>query len=147
MAALTLTSSAFADGGRIPQRHTCDGEDVSPPLRWSDPPAETRSLAIVVDDPDAPGDVWSHWVVWGIDPSVRELAEGHAGGIEGRNDFGAGGYGGPCPPRGDEPHRYSFRLYALREEPRLAAGASREELLAAIEEPLAVAELIGRYGR
>lgn len=147
MAALTLTSSAFAAGGRIPERHTCDGDDVSPPLAWSAPPPETRSLALVVDDPDAPGDVWSHWVVWAIDPSRRELAEGEAGGLEGTNDFGARGYGGPCPPRGDGDHRYSFRLYALAGEPALDEGASREALLAAISDPLAVAELIGLYGR
>jgi Raf kinase inhibitor-like YbhB/YbcL family protein len=111
----TLTSSAITEGGRIPGRHTCDGEDVSPPLRWSGAPPGTAAFALIVDDPDARGFV--HWVAVNIPASTTELPEGVGGsqaGVQGRNDFRKTGYGGPCPPRGT--HRYVFRLLALSQK-------------------------------
>ncbi len=118
----TLTSGSFAHGGEIPVRHTCEGEDVSPPLTWTEPPAGTRSLALVVDDPDAPDPkaprvVWSHWALYDLPPETRGLPEGisaselPSGTRLGLNDWKRPGYGGPCPPIGR--HRYFFKLYAL----------------------------------
>ena len=148
MAEFSLTSSAFAPGGTIPRRHTCDGEDRSPPLSWSAPPTGTRSLALILDDPDAPGGRFIHWLAWGITPDTGGLGEGEAAPLEGRNDFATVGYRGPCPPRGHGPHRYRFQLHALAEELRLTpeAGVSEleRELTASL---LAVAELVGTYGR
>jgi Raf kinase inhibitor-like YbhB/YbcL family protein len=146
--AFTLTSSAFSPGGEIPSRYTCDGDDVSPPLAWSDPPAGTQSLALVVDDPDAPGRTFTHWLGWGLSPDTSGLEEGQAPAVEGRNDFGTTGYGGPCPPPGHGPHRYVFRLHAVDAELELPTGAPRDELERLIgEHALAVAELIGTYER
>jgi Raf kinase inhibitor-like YbhB/YbcL family protein len=143
-----LTSSAFADGGTIPRRHTCDGEDRSPPLAWTAPPTGSRSLALILDDPDAPGGRFIHWLTWGIPPGMSGLAEGEAAALEGRNDFGSVGYRGPCPPRGHGPHRYRFRLHALGAELRLAPGAGVRELERELSaDLLAVAELVGTYGR
>ncbi len=147
-ARVELTSSAFADGTAIPRRHTCDGDDLSPPLAWSASPEGTRSLALVVDDPDAPGGTFTHWLAWGIDPGTGGLAEGEPAPREGRNNFGATGYRGPCPPRGHGPHRYFFRLHALDAELDLVPGAGRRELERALEgRVLARAELVGTYGR
>ena len=146
--AFSLTSTAFASGTPIPRRHTCEGEDLSPPLVWSDLPAGTRSLALLVDDPDAPGGVFTHWTGWGLDPDAGSLHEGEGTPHEGRNDFGTVGYRGPCPPRGHGRHRYFFRLYALDAALDVSAGASRAELdraLAAHE--LDLAELVGTYER
>ncbi len=120
--AFELSSPAFADGDEIPIRYTCEGDDVSPPLRWTDPPEGTKSFALIVDDPDAPDPraprtVWVHWVVYDIPAEVRELAENAsaaglpAGAREGLNDWKRVGYGGPCPPIGR--HRYFHKLYAL----------------------------------
>jgi Raf kinase inhibitor-like YbhB/YbcL family protein len=143
-----LTSSAFAVGGAIPRRHTCDGEDRSPPLSWTAPPAGSRSLALILDDPDAPGGRFIHWLAWGIPPDTGGLAEGEAAPLEGRNDFGTVGYRGPCPPRGRGPHRYRFRLHALGEELRLAPGAGVAKLERVLTgNLLAVAELVGTYER
>jgi Raf kinase inhibitor-like YbhB/YbcL family protein len=143
-----LTSEAFRDGGAIPRRHTCDGEDVSPPLAWTAPPAQTRSLALVVDDPDVPGGTFTHWLGWGIDPAAGGLAEGEAASVEGRCDFGETGYRGPCPPKGHGPHRYFFRLHALETELDLGPGASKEEVERALAgRALATAELVGTYER
>jgi Raf kinase inhibitor-like YbhB/YbcL family protein len=117
---LQLTSSAFSRGGEIPAKYTCEGNDVSPPLAWSGVPANARSLALVVDDPDAPDPAapqrtWVHWVLYNIPPGAGSLAEAvqalPAGTLEGLNDWGRGGYGGPCPPIGR--HRYFHKLYAL----------------------------------
>jgi Raf kinase inhibitor-like YbhB/YbcL family protein len=144
----TLTSPAFAQSGEIPSEHTCDGADVSPALEWSAPPEGTRSLALVVDDPDAPSGTFTHWLAWGLPPRAGGLGEGEAAPLEGRNDFGAVGYRGPCPPPGHGRHRYFFRLHALDAELDLLPGAERHEL-----EPLlgghvlGVAELIGTYER
>lgn len=152
--AFRLRSSAFENGASIPRLHTCDGRDQSPPLRWDSPPPSTRSFALICDDPDAPGGTWTHWVIYGLSAELRQLPQGVApqatladGSRQGRNDFGRLGYGGPCPPRG-KPHRYFFRLYALDERPALAAGESREGLLAALQgHVLAQAEMHGLYGR
>ncbi|WP_406855748.1 YbhB/YbcL family Raf kinase inhibitor-like protein [Alsobacter sp. KACC 23698] len=114
--AMHLRSPAFSPGQGIPRRHTCDGEDVSPPLEWGDAPEDALSFALLCEDPDAPAGVWRHWAVYDLPPALRRLPEG--AGAEGHlkqavNDFGRPGYGGPCPPRGHGPHRYRFRLLAL----------------------------------
>jgi Raf kinase inhibitor-like YbhB/YbcL family protein len=145
---MELTSSAFERGAAIPARHTCDGDDVSPPLAWKDVPGAARELALIVDDPDAPGRVFTHWLAWSIAPDPGGLGEGQAAPGEGRNDFGATGYRGPCPPLGHGPHRYVFTLYALQEELELASGSSRRELERALEVGvLETAELVGTYER
>ena len=149
-----LTSGAFAEGDDIPQQHTCDGEDLSPPLMWGDPPAGTVSLALICDDPDAPRGSFAHWLLWGLGSEARDLQEGVPidsrleGGVrQGTNDFRRSGYGGPCPPRG-KPHRYFFRLFALDAEIDLTQGADRMKLRDAIDgHILAEAQLMGRYGR
>ena len=152
--ALKVESLAFSPGGDIPRQHTCDGPDLSPPLRWSEPPAGTQSLALICDDPDAPAGTWVHWVLYRIPASARGLPEGVPkretladGSRQGRNDFGKVGYGGPCPPRGPK-HRYFFKLYALDTVLDLPPGATKAELLKAMEgHILAQGELMGRYGR
>ena len=150
---MNLTSSAFTDGGTIPVKHTCDGDDVSPALRWSDPPERTKSFALACTDPDAPAKTWVHWVLFNIPPETRELPEAvHAanlpkGASEGVSDFGRPGYGGPCPPRGPA-HRYYFRVYSLDTTLALRAGARLPDLSRAMEgHVLAEAVLMGRYGR
>lgn len=143
-----LTSRAFEHGQRIPRMHTCEGEDVSPPLAWSGAPEGTASLALVVDDPDAPGATFTHWLAWGVDPAAAGLDEGEAPPFQGRNDFGSVGWGGPCPPPGDGPHRYFFRLHALDGPLELPAGAAKADFERAIAgRALAVAELVGTYER
>jgi Raf kinase inhibitor-like YbhB/YbcL family protein len=143
-----LISSAFAEGGTIPRRHTCDGQDRSPPLSLTASPTGSRSLALILDDPDAPEGRFIHWLAWGIPPDTGGPAEGEAAPLEGRNDFGAVGYRGPCPPRGRGPHRYRCRLHALGEELRLAPGVGVAELEQALRDNvLEVAELIGTYER
>jgi Raf kinase inhibitor-like YbhB/YbcL family protein len=148
MAQLQISSTAFSDGQTIPQRHTCDADNVSPPLSWSGGPEETRSLALVVDDPDAPSGTFVHWLAWGLDPASEGLEEGQSPPSEGTNGFGEPGYGGPCPPPGHGTHRYFHRLYALSSELDLPQGASRQELDAALEgKVLETAELVGTYER
>jgi len=145
-ATLKLASSAFAQGGPIPVTYTCDGSDLSPPLRISGVPASTRSLALIVDDPDAPAGVWVHWVLWNIPAVTGRVERGTtpAGAKQGRNDWQRTGYRGPCPPSGT--HRYYFRLYALSERLNLAGGASRADLDAAMQgKILDSAELVGTY--
>jgi Raf kinase inhibitor-like YbhB/YbcL family protein len=144
----TLRCDAFEHGQPIPSRHTCDGEDLSPALSWTDPPEDTRSLALVVDDPDAPSGTFTHWLAWGIDPAAGGLGEGEKPPQEGRNDFGKAGYGGPCPPPGHGVHHYSFRLTALDSELDLPAGTGKLELEQALAgQVLIVAELVGTYER
>ena len=151
--AMRIESSAFSEGGLIPRRHTCDGKDVSPPLSWSGIPEGAKSLALICDDPDAPGKTWVHWVVFNIPPAARQLPEGIApaetipgGGTQGKNDFRKLGYGGPCPPGGT--HRYQFKLYALDSELTLAAAATKAQLEGAIEgHVLGQATLTGKYSR
>jgi Raf kinase inhibitor-like YbhB/YbcL family protein len=148
MAEFSVKSTAFEDGGAIPRRHTCDGDDVSPALAWSDPPPGTESLALVVDDPDAPVGTFTHWLAWGIDPQAGGLAEAEPAPAEGRNDFGSTGYRGPCPPRGHGTHRYFFRLYALRSPLELSRGADKRDVERTLGgDVLAVAELVGTYER
>jgi Raf kinase inhibitor-like YbhB/YbcL family protein len=148
MAEFALESSAFDHARPIPSRHSCDGEDLSPPLRWTNVPDEARSLVLLVDDPDAPSGVFTHWVAWGLDPGAGGLGEGEAAPSEGRNDFGTVGYRGPCPPPGHGRHRYVFRLYALERDLELDAGAGKAELEQAIEgHVVTTAELVGTYER
>jgi len=113
LAKLELTSSAFQEGGAIPTQFTCDGANQSPPLEWDDPPAGTKSLALVVDDPDAPSGTFDHWGAFDIPASTRSIAAGQSIGTETANGFGKSGYGGPCPPKGHGPHHYRFKLLAL----------------------------------
>ncbi len=150
---MKLRSSAFEEGGAIPERFTCTGDDISPPLSWSEVPKETKSLVLIVDDPDAPGDTWVHWVMYGLSPNANKLdeqvpPEEEAGGArQGLNDFGNIGYGGPCPPPGPA-HRYFFKLYAVDTDMQLPAGATKAEVLRSIEgHILEEAELVGRFGR
>ena len=148
-----LTSTVFKQGESIPERYSCDGEDISPALEWTDPPAGTQSLALILDDPDAPGGTWVHWVLFSIPAAARGLSEGVSdpaeqsdGGRHGENSWGQPGYGGPCPPGGT--HRYFFKLYALDQELDLAALSSKAELEAAMQgHILAQAELMGTYSR
>ena len=144
---MKLTSPAFADSELIPARHTCDGDDVSPPLAWTAPPDGTVTLALSLDDPDAGRYPFTHWLAWSLSPAAGALAEGEAAPAEGRNDFGAPGYRGPCPPPG-KPHRYVFRLLALDIEPELIRSDRRLSFDRAIEgHVLGAAELTGLYGR
>src|SRR3990170_2319319 len=152
----SVTSEAFGNDEAIPARFTCDGENVSPPLSWSGPPAETKAFALVMDDPDAPGGTFTHWVLYDMRAEALSLPEGieavpmpayGLAGTQGSNDAGGIGYTGPCPPPGD-PHRYNFTVYALDETVALEPGATKDELLAAMEgHVLAEAQLVGRYGR
>jgi Raf kinase inhibitor-like YbhB/YbcL family protein len=148
---ILLASDAFESGDRIPIRYTCDGDDISPPLRWSGIPAEAAELALLVEDPDAPRGTFVHWLLWGLDAQkISELAEGSVpeGSREGTNGMGRTGWGGPCPPPGDSPHRYIFTLFALDKPLDLPEGASARELRDAMEGAiLAQGELMGTYGR
>ena len=146
VAAFTLTSPAFLSGGLIPTTYTCDGAGGSPPLRWG-APRGTRSLALSMKDPDAPGGTFVHWTAWNLSPRARTLARGQRLPLEGRNSAGRRGYTPPCPPSGHAPH-YVFRLYALRSKLRLAAGASPAAFDRALRgRVIAVAKLVGRYRR
>lgn len=144
-----LTSVAFAAGEPIPAKYTCDGANVSPPLAWSDAPPGTQSLALIMDDPDAPAGTWDHWLLFNIPANVRNLPEqagAPVGSVDGKNGWGRTGYGGPCPPRGT--HRYFFKLYALAAKLDLPAGANKSQLLRAMKTHiLAQAELMGTYAR
>jgi len=150
---IKITSSAFADGGLIPAKYTCDGADVSPPLQWDAVPEGTKSIALICDDPDAPMGTWVHWVIFGLPAETKELAENippdrtlPSGAKQGTSDFGRIGYGGPCPPSGT--HRYFFKIYALDAEVGLEAGASKRQLLGAMEgHILEQGQLIGKYKR
>jgi Raf kinase inhibitor-like YbhB/YbcL family protein len=145
---LELTSTAFDHGEPIPVKHTGDGEGTSPPLAWSRVPDGTRSLALIVHDPDAPSGDFTHWVAWNIDPAAGGLEEGVPAPAEGTHGFGEPGYAGPSPPQGHGPHRYLFRLYALDGELDLEPGASRQQLEEEIGgHVLAEAQLMGTYER
>ena len=140
---MKLASHAFAHNAIIPQKYTCQGEDISPPLTISDIPEGAVSLALINDDPDAPMGTWDHWLIWNLKPTA-EIKEDSAPGTQGKNSWGRNDYGGPCPPSGT--HRYFFKLYALDSELDLAKGATKAELEAAMEgHILEQAELIGRY--
>ena len=146
-AKMKVTSSAFQEGGNIPSKFTCDGADSSPPLQIADVPSAAKSLALIVDDPDAPSGLFTHWMVWNISPQTSTVAEGSAPkGVHGTNDFGKPGYGGPCPPSGT--HRYYFKIFALDGELDLPSGAKRSQLDAAMKgHVVAQGELMGRYSR
>jgi Raf kinase inhibitor-like YbhB/YbcL family protein len=143
-----LTSTAFADGAEIPAKYTADGKNISPPLAWSFLPDGTRSLALIVHDPDAPSGDFTHWLGWDIDPEPPGLDEGAPAPTEGANGRGETGYMGPSPPSGHGTHRYFHELLALDAAPDLDSGASREQLEEALSgHVLAKAELIGTYER
>ena len=154
MMKLELASAAFDEGGRIPARYTGEGADISPPLSWSGVPEETKSLALICDDPDAPGRTWVHWVIYDIQPDTTELPEAVPSDREvlgsakqGMTDFRQIGYGGPMPPPG-RPHRYMFKLYALDTMLNLESGATKEKLLNAMEgHIMAEGQLTGLYSR
>jgi Raf kinase inhibitor-like YbhB/YbcL family protein len=140
---LIISSPAFPDSGSIPSKYTCEGEDINPPLEIGNIPEGVISLAIIVDDPDAPRGTWLHWLVWGI-PITHHIKENEVPGIEGVNDFGRTSYGGPCPPSGT--HHYFFRVYGLNAPIHLRPGASRRELEQAMRDHiLAYGELVGLY--
>ncbi len=148
MATLTITSPAFRNGELIPSKFTCDGGDMSPALVIGQVPPEAKSLALIMDDPDAPGGMWVHWVVWNIDPKTTEIAENSvpAGAQLGRNDFRQTPYGGPCPPSGT--HRYFFKLYALDTKLDIGAGTNKAGLEKAMKgHIIAQGELMGKYKR
>jgi len=150
---MKITSQAFEDEGMIPEKYTCDDINVSPPLAWSPGPEGTRTYALICDDPDAPMGTWVHWVLFNLPVNVNELPEGipperdlESGAKQGMNDFRKIGYGGPCPPGGT--HRYFFKLYALDTEVDLEAGATKSDLLRAMEgHILAESQLMGKYQR
>ncbi len=152
--ALSLSSTSFKEGDWIPSKYTCDGQDVSPPLAWGQPPQQTQVFALIVDDPDAPLGVFTHWVLFNLPANIRQLPEGipaqHQLGneaLQGKNDFGKIGYGGPCPPPGPT-HRYRFTLYALDKPLGLVAGASKKQVLDATKgHILAQGQLMGTYQR
>jgi Raf kinase inhibitor-like YbhB/YbcL family protein len=150
---IKIKSLAFVPGGKIPGKYTCDGMDISPPLSWTSGPEGTKTFALICDDPDAPMGTWVHWVLFNLPADITEFRENvppdkelENGAKQGMNDFRKIGYGGPCPPGGT--HRYFFKLYALDTEINLEAGATKAELLEAMEgHILAEGQMIGRYER
>jgi len=152
--ALTVSSPAFNEGGKIPPKYTCQGQDMSPQLAWSNPPAGTASFALIVDDPDAPGGTFTHWLLFNVPADSRGLPEAvpteprlSGGARQGKNDSGVTSYSGPCPPPG-KPHRYQFTLYALDRALDLPGGASKKQLLSAMQTHiLAQGRLTGTYQR
>lgn len=148
-ASIDVTSDDVPPGGTIPVEHTCDGADRPPSLSWTGVPEGTEEVVVVVDDPDAPGGTFTHWTVWGLPPEDGDLdQELPARAIEGRNDFGDIGYGGPCPPEGDDPHAYRFRILAVDATVELEAGAGPEDLAEAVEgRVVAEGMLTASYGR
>lgn len=153
--AFQVTSPAFQDGGMIPKKYTCDGQDISPPLKLSGVPQGAKSIALIMDDPDAPRRTWIHWVLFNLPPDISELGEKleaksrtSVGALHGTNSWGRRkiGYGGPCPPSGT--HRYFFKVYALDTMLPLKPGASKKQLLSAMKgHTLAEAQIMGRYKR
>src|SRR5712671_5190520 len=152
-AEITLTSVAFKEGQSIPRTYTCDGVNISPPLEWTGVPKTATTLAIIVDDPDAPAGTWVHWVLYnlpadniGVVENVPASENLKAGGFQGKNDFGKFGYGGPCPPSGT--HRYVFKIYALDVDLPLKAGATKADVMKAMEGHMVLqGQLIGTYRR
>lgn len=147
---MRVMSSAFEEGGTIPTRYTCDGADISPPLRWEGVPEGTKSIAIICDDPDAPMETWVHWVVFNVSPRIVSFAEAvdvvRDGAIVGTNSWGKSEYGGPCPPTGV--HRYNFKLYALEQTLTLDKYATKQDLENAMRgHILDEAQLMARYKR
>jgi Raf kinase inhibitor-like YbhB/YbcL family protein len=152
--AFSISSTDIQNGGDIAKKFTCDGADGSPELSWSEPPAGTQSLALIADDPDAPGGTFTHWVLFNLpadtrilEANVSKVDELPNGARQGRNGFRKLGYSGPCPPPG-KPHRYYFKLYALDKTLDLKPGASKEELENAMQgHTLGTSEIMGKYGR
>lgn len=150
---MEIISSAFSDGAMIPQKYTCDDNDISPPLKWSLAPDGTKTFALICDDPDAPVGTWVHWVLFNLLGNINELSENIPtmevltnGAKQGKNDFGKIGYGGPCPPGGT--HRYYFKIYALNVELDVEPGITKSDLLKAMEgHVLSEGQLMGRYKR
>jgi Raf kinase inhibitor-like YbhB/YbcL family protein len=145
---MQLSSSEFQNNEPIPSKYTCNGSDISPPLAITDTLKDAVSLALIIDDPDAPMGTWVHWIVWNIDPKTTEIAEGSApsGAVEGKTDFGRSGYGGPCPPSGT--HRYFFKLYALDTELDLDPSSEKKDLEKAMKEHIIdQTEIIGTYSQ
>src|SRR6185369_3042183 len=148
MEKLTVTSAAFAEGAAIASKYTCDGQDVNPPLVMGATPAGTRSLALIMDDPDAPVGTWVHWVAWNIPPQTREIPENGlpAGTMQGLNSWKRNDYGGPCPPSGT--HHYYFKLYALDTALTLAPSTTKADLERAMKgHVIAAGQLMGTYKR
>jgi len=149
----SITSAAFKEGEMIPQKYACDGQNISPPLKWNSVPSNVKSLALIVDDPDAPAGIWVHWVIFNIPPAMTELSENVPakdslpdGALQGKNSSRDIGYEGPCPPGGT--HRYYFKLYALDTTLKLSSGITKADLLKAMEGHIvAQAQLMGRYSR
>ena len=144
---MNISSAAFKEGTSIPSKYTCDGANTSPPLAFGGIPNGAKSLALIVDDPDAPGGTFDHWIAWNIPPNTTSVPEGQAPkGVSARNGFGKNGYGGPCPPNGE--HRYFFKLYALDTTLNLPASSSKSDLENAMKDhTLAKAQMMGRYNR
>lgn len=150
---IKVTSSAFEEGSLIPEKYTCDGQNISPPLVWTSVPEATKTLALICDDPDAPLGTWVHWVLFNLPASISQLPEDvppdkelENGAKQGKNSFRKIGYGGPCPPRSK--HRYYFKLYALDTELNLKAGVKKKKLLKAMEgHILGQGQIMGRYSR
>jgi len=147
---ITLRSPAFTAGAEIPKQYTCDGDSFSPPLVWSSVPRKAKELALLVEDPDAPGGTFVHWTAWGIPTTASQIPPNVPTDNlqQGKNSFGKTGYGAPCPPKGDAPHRYVFTLYALSNTLPLGEGASPSDVSSAIAD-IAIAKgvLTGKYGR
>jgi hypothetical protein len=147
-AKMKITSPAVQEGGTIPEKFSKNGQNVSPELRIEGAPPEAKSLALIVDDPDAPVGLFTHWIVWNIDPKTTQIAEGSApgGAVQGKNDFGDIGYGGPQPPSGT--HRYYFKIFALNSSLDLKSGAKRKEVDAAMKgHIIAQGQLMGKYSK
>ena len=144
---MKLISSAFNHGNPIPSKYTCDGQDISPPLAFSDIPENTKSFALIMDDPDAPMGIWDHWIIFNMFSSIQNINEGETPkSMGGRNSWGRTGYGGPCPPSGE--HRYFFKAYALDTELNLEEGVTKEELIEAMNGHIVgKAVLMGTYSR
>jgi Raf kinase inhibitor-like YbhB/YbcL family protein len=146
-AKMKITSSAFQQGGNIPSKFTCDESDISPPLQITGIPSNAKMLVLIADDPDAPGGLFTHWLVWNIPAQTSSIAQGsEPKGVHGTNDFGKPGYKGPCPPPGT--HRYSFKIFALDRELDLHPGAKRSQVDVAMKgHVIGQGELVGRYAR
>jgi Raf kinase inhibitor-like YbhB/YbcL family protein len=151
---IVLSSTAFKEGDRIPVKYTCDGQDISPALVWDEPPQQTEAFVLMVDDPDAPGGVFTHWMIFNIPANTHQFGEGvpiqeqlESGALQGKNDFGKIGYRGPCPPSGGS-HQYRFTIYALDQRLNLKAGASKKQVIDAMQgHILAQGQLTGTYQR
>jgi len=145
MKELTITSPAFGNNKPIPSKYTCDGDNVNPTLNIEGTPEETKSLVLIVDDPDAPMGTWDHWIVWNI-PPTNKIEENSVPGTEGLNDFRKHSYGGPCPPSGK--HRYFFKVYALDTKLDLDPNSRKKDVEKAMKDHiLAKGELVGLYSR